>query len=101
VVGGKSKDPFLSSHRTVRFRFATKKSGGVFMKRQTKIQVSVLALSMLLAACGGGTTAVAPTTKPADTAAPATAEAAVPTSEITAVAGVPAVCATEGACAVI
>jgi branched-chain amino acid transport system substrate-binding protein len=56
---------------------------------------------MLLAACGGGTTAVAPTTKPADTAAPATAEAAVPISEITAVAGVPAVCATEGACAVI
>ena len=71
------------------------------MKRQTLILVSVLALSVLLAACGGGTTAVAPTTKPADTAVPATVEVASPTPEITAVAGVPAACAADGACAVI
>ncbi|MBN2085109.1 MAG: branched-chain amino acid ABC transporter substrate-binding protein [Anaerolineales bacterium] len=71
------------------------------MKRQTMILVSVLVLSILLAGCGGGTTAVAPTTKPADTAAPATVEATAPAGEITAVAGVPAICADDGACAVI
>ena len=49
------------------------------MKRQTLILVSVLALSMLLAACGGGTTPVAvETPKPGVTVAnTATVEVAI------------------------
>ena len=72
------------------------------MKRQSLILASVLVMTLLLAACGGTTPVAVETPKPGVTVANTpTVEAPTATVEMTPIAGVPAACAADGACAVI